>query len=106
MYQTEFKEMFELLFCATDNDQTEFPDWKPLNFANPVGMAAIQKGLGLGGACKIKRFLCHCYTLMSDDCADPNSSIKICIMLCQATIKFRLEVLPSRYVKSGATPTI
>ena len=41
-------------------------------------MAVIQKCLGLGGACKIKRYFCHCCTLKSDKCADPNIGQDVC----------------------------
>ena len=56
MYQEEFKHLFELLFWAAKISQQEFNGWEPFNFANPADMAAIQKCVGLGGACKIKQF--------------------------------------------------
>ena len=54
MYQEECKDLFELMFCASMENQSEIPEWKPLNFSNPADMAAIQKSLGIGGACKVK----------------------------------------------------
>ena len=69
---------FEVLFRAAQEGQEEFPGWKALNFSNPADMAAIQKYLGLGGVCKIKRFFCYCCSLKSEKCAKPNVGNKIC----------------------------
>ena len=78
MYQESFKDIFEILSCATNIGQTEFPGWKPLNFSNPEDMAAIQKCLGLGGACKVKKKNCHCCSLVSSLCATANTGIVTC----------------------------
>ena len=78
MYQEEFKEMFEILFQAAEVGQTEFPGWEPLNFANPANMAAIQKCLGLGGACKVTKYFCYCCSIVSHLCATGNTGDKIC----------------------------
>ena len=78
MYQDKFKDFFEFLFRTAEEGQEEFPGWKPLNFSNPSDMAAIQKCLGLGGACKIKCFFCYCCSLKSENCAEPNTGSKIC----------------------------
>ena len=56
MYREEFKEIFEILFRAAEIDQTEFPEWKKLQFCQPCGYGDIQKCLGLSRACKVKRF--------------------------------------------------
>ena len=56
MYREEFSEIFEVFNNASKPGQTIFEGWEPLNFANPADMAAIQKMLGIGGACKVKTF--------------------------------------------------
>ena len=75
MYQEEFKELFELFIAASKPNQEVFPDWEPINFANPADMAAIQKVLGIGGAAKVWKFFCHCCSLTSDNIVEPNENL-------------------------------
>ena len=77
-YQEEFRDTFEMLFRAAEMQQQEFEGWEPLNFANPADMAAIQKCLGLGGACKVKTYFCYCCSLTSSNCSVPNKGMAVC----------------------------
>ena len=75
MYGEECHELFQLFIDASKPNQKIFPDWEPINFANPANMAAIQKVLRIGGAAKVWIFFCHCYSLTSEDIVDPNENI-------------------------------
>ena len=57
IYCEEFSEIFQMFDDASKPGQQIFEGWEPLNFANPANMAAIQRMLGIGGACKIVTFL-------------------------------------------------
>ena len=40
-------------------------------------MTAIQKCLGLGGACKVKTYFCHCCPHTSSKYAEPNTEVEV-----------------------------
>ena len=78
MYKEEFYKLFDLFYEAGKEGYIVFPDWYPLNFANPANMAAIQKCLGIGGAAKIMIFFCHCCALTSNKIVSANVNTYYC----------------------------
>ena len=73
------------LFRQVNPIRQFFPDWGPINFANPDDVAVNQKVLGIKGAAKVWKIFCHCCSLTSADIVEPNENLSSTCQIFQST---------------------